>query len=427
MRLGWLGRLRATGLDRLGGVPVLRQRWTILKAQGIPFSLFGPWLNPATKYFDCFSSKQSLPKSQMKDYLALGSKPTTLTLVAPMTMIRDELSSQSLEWVEYIVHEEFQTRSARYCTDTRSAAKVVWVPKQGKEFLDYFGGIFANNFDTERPSLNMTIRDGFSKEDQRNPLLILDVAKIRKTLFAMNNNKAPGPDVLIPKVHNPKKVMQFTPISLCNVTYKEGLISRKLRATDNVWTSSTLSLANKLTNSKHPSSLAIMPQMYSLRLLRLWYLGGLFLPLTGLRSTCDVRRGRETMCVSTMARDHLGTFVWVAINNFPFFDSLIGEAAASLAIETSIALGYNFVMVKSDSKVVINAIRGLSPRWDIDSYISNCRSTAKLLSGCNFAKNFRLCNFVAHKVAKCAYTNNLSGMIDVSLIPKNIMCNDHEV
>uniref|UniRef100_A0A803NM66 Reverse transcriptase zinc-binding domain-containing protein n=1 Tax=Cannabis sativa TaxID=3483 RepID=A0A803NM66_CANSA len=44
------------------------------------------------------------------------------------------------------------------------------------------------------------------------------------------------------------------------------------------------------------------------------------------------------------------------------YDPLIGEASVCLlAIETSVALGYNFVIVESDSEIIINSIRRLSP------------------------------------------------------------------
>uniref|UniRef100_A0A803QGV6 RNase H type-1 domain-containing protein n=1 Tax=Cannabis sativa TaxID=3483 RepID=A0A803QGV6_CANSA len=139
-------------------------------------------------------------------------------------------------------------------------------------------------------------------------------------------------------------------------------------------------------------------------------------PIEWIKINYDARRGRETMCMLGVAYDHLGAFVWVAVNNFPFSAPLITEAVACLlAVETSVALGYNFVIVESESEVGINAIRGLSPRSKIDSYISNCRSTAKLLSGYDFAKIYQLCNFVADNVcvnsaAKPAISTPVTGL-----------------
>ncbi|KAM6562789.1 hypothetical protein CsatB_022787 [Cannabis sativa] len=69
-----------------------------------------------------------------------------------------------------------------------------------------------------------------------------------------------------------------------------------------------------------------------------------------IKINCDVRNGRETMCMAVVARDHVGSFVWIAVNNVSFSDSLIGEAAACLlALEISVALGYNFVFIENDS------------------------------------------------------------------------------
>uniref|UniRef100_A0A803P9N2 RNase H type-1 domain-containing protein n=1 Tax=Cannabis sativa TaxID=3483 RepID=A0A803P9N2_CANSA len=82
-----------------------------------------------------------------------------------------------------------------------------------------------------------------------------------------------------------------------------------------------------------------------------------------IKINCDVRNETETMCMTVVARRHMASFVWIAVNNVPFSNPLISEVAACLlALETSVALGYNFVFTESDSEITNNALRGSSPR-----------------------------------------------------------------
>uniref|UniRef100_A0A803NM68 Uncharacterized protein n=1 Tax=Cannabis sativa TaxID=3483 RepID=A0A803NM68_CANSA len=106
---------------------------TILNAQGMPFSLFGMWLNPTTKFFDCFFGKQGLPRSLMEDMLLIGSKRTTLTLTALTKMTGDGgFSSQISNGLGTQSTRKFQNGLARNRTVKRPTTKVVWVPKIGK-------------------------------------------------------------------------------------------------------------------------------------------------------------------------------------------------------------------------------------------------------------------------------------------------------
>ncbi|XP_030497504.2 uncharacterized protein LOC115713158 [Cannabis sativa] len=74
---------------------------------------------------------------------------------------------------------------------------------------------------------------------------------------------------------------------------------------------------------------------------------------------CDVKVGSCSMCVVTLARDHTGIVMWMITNMLNFSNPLVGEVAAcQLALETAVMMKYLFVMIESDSKIVINALKG---------------------------------------------------------------------
>ncbi|KAM6592064.1 hypothetical protein CsatA_014669 [Cannabis sativa] len=134
------------------------------------------------------------------------------------------------------------------------------------------------------------------------------------------------------------------------------------------------------------------------------------------------------MCIAALARDHSGTVLWAATSSLNFRDALIGEAAAcQLALDTARRRKHNFVLVESDSEVVIKALKGLHYVWNIDNYVSVCNQLSNYFSSCNFAFISRVCNFAAHNVAKWAFTQNFSGVLELPSIPDSILCNDREV
>ncbi|XP_060959271.1 uncharacterized protein LOC133030517 [Cannabis sativa] len=150
-------------------------------------------------------------------------------------------------------------------------------------------------------------------------------------------------------------------------------------------------------------------------------------PEDWVKINCDVRVGLESMCVVAIARDHTESILWVATNKLQFTDSLIGEAATCLlALETATTMHRPFVMVESDSKIVIKNLEGIDSFWQLENYARQCKHLSTFFTCCNFSYISRNCNFAAHNVAKWAFANNISGMVEVSTIPSNFFCNDRE-
>ncbi|KAM6562483.1 hypothetical protein CsatB_022481 [Cannabis sativa] len=151
-------------------------------------------------------------------------------------------------------------------------------------------------------------------------------------------------------------------------------------------------------------------------------------PVDWIKINCDVRVGGDSMCVVAIARDSTGSILWVATKLLKFADSIIGEAAACLlALETAVSMHHPFVMVESDSESVIKNLKGADTLWGIENYVRQCKRLSTCMISCNFSFISRICNFAAHNVAKWAFANNFNGMVEVSTIPIDILCNDHEV
>ncbi|KAM6592237.1 hypothetical protein CsatA_014842 [Cannabis sativa] len=94
-----------------------------------------------------------------------------------------------------------------------------------------------------------------------------------------------------------------------------------------------------------------------------------------IKINCDVKVGGETMCVVAIARDHNESVLWVVAKRLYFTDPLTGEAAAYLlAMETTVSLHHPFVLVESDSEIVINNLKGDDSIWGIENYVRHCAS-----------------------------------------------------
>ncbi|XP_060972674.1 uncharacterized protein LOC133038523 [Cannabis sativa] len=151
-------------------------------------------------------------------------------------------------------------------------------------------------------------------------------------------------------------------------------------------------------------------------------------PLDWIKLNCDVRVGLESMCIAVVARNHLGRVVSIHTARLDFSEALCGEAAACcLAVSVALDLKYNYVIVESDSRLVINALNGKATHWALENYVSFCSKSSPYLMCCNFSNVSRNCNFAAHNVAKWAFTHQVFGSIPINSVPENILCNDHEV
>uniref|UniRef100_A0A803QEC1 Reverse transcriptase domain-containing protein n=1 Tax=Cannabis sativa TaxID=3483 RepID=A0A803QEC1_CANSA len=119
---------------------------------------------------------------------------------------------------------------------------------------------------------------------------------------------------------------------------------------------------------------------------------------------------------------------WPEITQERFSKHNYGEAAAcQLALDTARQRKHNYVLVESDSEVVIKALKGLHYVWNIDNYVFVCNQLSNYFSSCNFAFISRVCNFAAHNVARWAFTQNFSGVLESPSIPDSILCNDRDV
>ncbi|XP_060968465.1 uncharacterized protein LOC133036015 [Cannabis sativa] len=146
-------------------------------------------------------------------------------------------------------------------------------------------------------------------------------------------------------------------------------------------------------------------------------------PLEWIKFNCNVRVGLESMCLAVVARNHLGRVMSVHTSRLGFCDALCGEAAACcLAIE----LQHKFIIVESDSRIVINALNGKASHWALENYVSFCTKSSPFFIGCNFSNISRSCNFMAHNVAYWAFNNQMYGSIPIDSLPENILCNDRE-
>ncbi|KAM6542170.1 hypothetical protein CsatB_006617 [Cannabis sativa] len=134
------------------------------------------------------------------------------------------------------------------------------------------------------------------------------------------------------------------------------------------------------------------------------------------------------MCLAVVARNHLGAVVRIHTDRLDFSDALCGEAVACCAaVSLALEEDFKFVLIESDSRLVINALNGTEAHWAIDNYISFCAKSSPSFNCCNFMYVSRTCNFAAHNVANWAFINKLYGIILVSSVPENLLRNDREV
>ncbi|KAM6572269.1 hypothetical protein CsatA_016349 [Cannabis sativa] len=151
-------------------------------------------------------------------------------------------------------------------------------------------------------------------------------------------------------------------------------------------------------------------------------------PQDWLKLNCDIRVGLDSMCAAVVARDHVGKVIWVTTSKLEFADALCGEAAACcLALEAARTLGFHFIIVESDSRVVINALNEKDSCWELANYVSFCNRISPSFIGCSFEHVSRLCNFAAHNVAKWAFPHQRFGTLSPTSLPDNLFCNDRQV
>ncbi|XP_060962306.1 uncharacterized protein LOC133032394 [Cannabis sativa] len=86
-------------------------------------------------------------------------------------------------------------------------------------------------------------------------------------------------------------------------------------------------------------------------------------PQDWIKLNCDVKVDLDSMCIAVVARDHFSRVIRVQTARENYSDVLCGEAAAcSLAVTVALDIGSKYVIVESDSSVVINAINGKESR-----------------------------------------------------------------
>uniref|UniRef100_A0A803PQ85 Reverse transcriptase zinc-binding domain-containing protein n=1 Tax=Cannabis sativa TaxID=3483 RepID=A0A803PQ85_CANSA len=147
-----------------------------------------------------------------------------------------------------------------------------------------------------------------------------------------------------------------------------------------------------------------------------------------LKLNCDIRVGLYSICAAVVARDHVGKVIWVSTSKLEFSNTLCGEAeACCLALEEAKACGVESLILESDSRVVINALNGKESRWELDNYVSFCKNTSPFFISCMFQYVSRQCNFMAHNVAKWAFSHQMFGSVPLSSMADIIFCNDREV
>uniref|UniRef100_A0A803NZD3 RNase H type-1 domain-containing protein n=1 Tax=Cannabis sativa TaxID=3483 RepID=A0A803NZD3_CANSA len=76
-----------------------------------------------------------------------------------------------------------------------------------------------------------------------------------------------------------------------------------------------------------------------------------------IKLNCDVKVELESSCVAVVAIGHFSEVAWVNTTTLDFSDALCSEAASCcLALDMTKLKGYKFIIMESDSRVVINSL-----------------------------------------------------------------------
>ncbi|KAM6559138.1 hypothetical protein CsatA_028377 [Cannabis sativa] len=118
-------------------------------------------------------------------------------------------------------------------------------------------------------------------------------------------------------------------------------------------------------------------------------------PHDWIKLNCDVKVGLESMSIAIVTRNHEGEVAWVRTAKLDFSDALCEKAECCLALDKAKEKGCMFIIVESDSRVVINSLNGKEIRWEVENYSSFCNSLSPYFVGCVFSCIGRSCNFVA--------------------------------